>query len=89
LGRINQCRLLYDLQTKQTYILVINEALYYGSKLDHSLINQNQVWEYGIPFWDNPYDKERGLKIELDYADVQLQTKGTKIFFESTAPTRK
>ena len=26
----------------QTYIIVINEALYYGTKLDHSLINPNQ-----------------------------------------------
>ena len=27
----------------QTYIIVINEALYYGTMLDHSLINPNQV----------------------------------------------
>ena len=26
-----------------TYILIIHEALYYGNKLDHSLINLNQV----------------------------------------------
>jgi hypothetical protein len=33
-----------------TYILVFNEALYYGDKLDHSLLNPNQIWSYGIPF---------------------------------------
>ena len=79
----------YDTRSKQTYILVVNEALYYGNKLDHSLINPNQVRAHGIPFWDNPYDKERGLKIELDYVEVDLQMKGTKLFFESTAPTKR
>ena len=27
--------------TGQTYIIIINEALYYGTKLDHLLINPN------------------------------------------------
>ena len=37
-----------DTTTGLTYILIINEGLYYGSKLDHSLINPNQVRHYGI-----------------------------------------
>ena len=45
-----------DLGTNTTYILIINEALYYGNKLDQSLINPNQVRAYGIDFWDNPLD---------------------------------
>ena len=45
-----------DLGTNTTYILVVNEDLYYSSKLDHYLINQNQVRAYGIDFWDNPFD---------------------------------
>jgi len=44
--------------TQATYILVFHESLYYGTKLDHSLINPNQVRHYGIPFWDNPFDEE-------------------------------
>ena len=39
-----------------TFILVINEGLFYGSKLDHSLINPHQIRANGIGFWDNPYD---------------------------------
>ena len=35
-------------------------------KLDHSLINPNQIRAFGIPFWDNPYNKEKGLHIEVD-----------------------
>lgn len=33
-----------------------NETLYYGDRLDHALINPNQVCAFDIPFWDNPYD---------------------------------
>ena len=32
-----------DPVTEKTYILVFHEALYYGERLDHSLINPNQV----------------------------------------------
>ena len=35
-----------DPDTCQTFILVINEGLYYGSRLDHTLINPNQIQEY-------------------------------------------
>ena len=54
--------------TGQTYILVINEGLYYGNKMGHSLINPNQIRDYGIPVWDNAYDKSRNdeLSIELN-----------------------
>ena len=47
-----------DPTTGDTTILVVNEALYYGTKLDHSLINPNQFCHYGVPFWDNPFDSQ-------------------------------
>ena len=77
--------------TRQTYILMINEGLYYGNNMDHSLINPNQIRAYGIPLWDNAYDKSRNgeLSIELDESDrVQMKTQGIKIIFESRAPTK-
>lgn len=74
--------------TGQTLILVINEALYYGTKLEHTLINPNQVRSFGIDFWDNPFDKERGLIIDIDdTTKIPMQTNGTKIFFNTRAPT--
>ncbi len=79
-----------DPTTDETYILVINEALYYGTRLNHSLINPNQIRAYGIDFWDNPYDKERRLQIEPEATvTVGLNTKGTKIQFETRSPTDK
>ena len=79
-----------DTASGQVFILVINEALYYGTKLDHSLIKPNQIRAYGVPFWDNPYDKERGLTIEVDdTVNIQMNTMGTKIQFETRSPKNK
>jgi hypothetical protein len=79
-----------DPMTGETFILIINEALYYGNKLDHSLINPNQVRHYGINFWDNPYDKVNGTKIDIDDAvTIKLRTIGTKILFESRSPSEQ
>ena len=61
-----------DPSTNITHLLVFHESLYYGAKLDHSLINPNQVRSYGIGFWDNPFDKERGLQIDLDEGPLRL-----------------
>ena len=75
-SRCTYCELTtawYDPVTQYTYILVINEALYYGTKLDYSLNNPNQVRSYGLDFWDKPYDKEKVLRIDLnDSVDITM-----------------
>jgi len=38
----------YDDGDGGTYILVINEALWFGEKMQHTLINPNQVRAYGV-----------------------------------------
>ena len=39
---------------------------------------------------DNPYDKERGLTIEVNATlNIQMDTMGTKIQFETISPTNK
>ena len=53
----------FDPMKNQIYIIFINEALYYETKLDHLLINPNKVWHYGTNFWENPYEKEKELRI--------------------------
>ena len=74
--------------SNQKYILIVKEALYYGTKLDHSLLNPNQIRHYGLNSWDNPYNKEQFLNIKLnDSVDVTMQTKGTKIYFETRSPS--
>ena len=68
--------------TGTTYILVFNEALYYGDKLDHTLINPNQVRHNGIDYWDNPYDRQHDLCIDIDRGPtINLVLDGTKVSF--------
>ena len=74
--------------TRETFILVFHECLYYGLKLKHSLINPNQIRHFGIYFWDNPFDKDRGLCIEGDEFSIPLSIRGTKVYFQSRAPTQ-
>jgi hypothetical protein len=71
-----------------TFILVFHEPLYYGTKLDHSHINPNQVRAYGIPFWDNPYDPDHGVSIDVNNSlSIPLQPVGTKLQFRTRVPT--
>ena len=74
--------------TGDTYILVFNESLYYGKKLDHTLINPNQLRAYGLPLWDNPFDPMHALSIEVNSTlRIPLQAHGTKISFRTRVPT--
>ena len=41
---------------RQPLILVINEGLYYGTKMTHSLWNPNQIGSFGHKFQDNPFN---------------------------------
>ena len=41
--------------TGDTLILVFHEALWMGNHLDHSLINPNQLRQFGITVQDNPF----------------------------------
>ena len=79
---------VYKHDNGKSYLLVINEALYYGRKLDHSLINPNQIRHEGHGYWDNPYDNDHDLAIETaDGIDIPLVYNGTKLAFQTHAPS--
>ena len=79
-----------DPSDNKTYILVFHESLYYGTKLNHSLINPNQVRHNGIDYWDNPFDKSRKVGIDIDRGPIiPLRYIGTKLIFSSRAPTSR
>jgi hypothetical protein len=79
-----------DPDTGQTYILVLNECLYYGNKLKHSLINPNQLRFGGTAVWDNAFDPNHDLSIECeDNLTIPLKLEGTKTLFISRSPTER
>ena len=65
----------------QTHILVANEALHHGTKLDHSPINPNQICSFGVDCWDDPFNFSRPASIGLIEPDliIPLTAVGTKI----------
>ena len=71
----------------ETFILIINEALYFGSTKNHSLINPNQIRLYSISVSDDPYDKSRPFGIDHEYIYIPFQTKGSTVYFDSFVPS--
>ena len=75
------------LENGKTVILVINEALYFGSQMDHSLVNPNQIRAYGIDVSDNPFDRERDFGIQYDECFIPFATEGSTVYFDTFVPT--
>ena len=78
----------YDKKNCNTYTLVFQERLYYGSKLQHSLINPNHFHHNGVALWENTYDMSHELLIETNETILTLHYHGTKLCFRSRVPTK-
>ena len=77
----------YTNEEGKTWILIINEALFFGSRLDHSLINPNQIRHFGVPVCDDPYDPHRPLGIDHENAFIPFEKEGACIFFDTYVPS--
>jgi hypothetical protein len=66
--------------TGETTILVFNEAIWMGDRLDHSLLNPNQLRHHGVVVQDNPYDTQSlHISSNDDEITVPMHTDGTII----------
>ena len=72
----------------RTYILEFHEGLWFGNRMDHSLINPNQVRITGISLCDDPFDPIRALGIDIETHSlfIPFKTFGTTMFFETRRP---
>ena len=68
------------------YLLIFHESLWMGDKLDHTLVNPNQLRAYGVSIKDNPFDA-KPLSITTDDASVELYSEGTIICGDTRTPT--
>ena len=77
-----------ELDSGETIILQFGQGLWFGNRMEHSLINPNQCRSYGIRFCDDPTDEYRKLGMELsdDYV-VPFSMKGTTCYFQSRSPS--
>ena len=77
-----------DLDSGETIILEFGQGLWFGERMEHSLINPNQCRSFGIRVCDDPTDGNRKLGMELsdDYV-VPFTMRGTTCNFLSRSPT--
>jgi hypothetical protein len=66
-----------------TVILRFNQILWYGTKLNMSLINPNQIQHYGLAVSDDPTDKDRFFGITTEDFEIPFEMKGTTLYFQS------
>lgn len=72
------------------YILIFNEAIWMPN-LENSLVNPNQLRDFGVMVQDNPYDKKPMMIQRGDDDDggitIGLKSQGTTIFVDTWTPT--
>ena len=68
----------------KTYILVFNEVLWMGDKMDHILVNPKQMRHFGIKVQNNPYDDSPlYLMTEDGNFALPLAVQGTNIMADA------
>ena len=77
----------FDDDQGTTFILVIDEALWFGECMEHSLINPNQIRATGIKLCDDPTDPYRDLGIEVEGINIPFHMEGSICSFKSRTPT--
>ena len=73
---------------RRPLLLVINEGLYYGMKMTHSIWNPNQIRSFGHNFQDNPFN-DAPLGITADGHFIHFRCIGTKVYTETRCPTHQ
>ena len=74
------------LENGELITLVINESLYFGSQMDHSLINSKQIQAFGIDVFDSPFDMGKDFRIYHPYCFIPFDVEGSTIYFNSFTP---
>ena len=86
---IATCLTSYTDDYRRTWILVIYKVLWFGSSMDHSLVNPNQIRMTGTPVYDDPFDSNRALGIKHEEAFIPFRTNDTAIYFDTRVPTKE
>ena len=80
------CTVWTSHDTGREYLLVGEQMLWFGDKMENSLINPNQIRAYGINVFDNPF-RDNAIGIEHDDVFIPFDTTGTVVHFQSRSPT--
>ena len=78
----------YTLESGESVVLLFGQGLWFGNRMEKSLINPYQCRAYGIPICDDPTDMNRKLGIKLEGGCfIELSMQGTTCGFLSRYPT--
>jgi hypothetical protein len=76
-------------ETGEVVILYFHQILWYGKRLQHSLLNPNQIRHYGRPLCDDITDRSRPFGIDIDSEFIiPFTMSGTNIYFQSRVPSQ-
>ena len=76
--------------TGETTILILNEAIWMGDKMDHTLVNPNQLRAYGLTVQDNPFsDSPIFISTEGNEFVLPLSSTGTILGAATRTPTEQ
>ena len=82
-----------DLETGETFILVFHETLFFGDRLNHTLVCPNQLRANGIIVNDVPrqFDKQstHSIFVPGDNVTIPLELNGVISFFNGHKPSKE
>ena len=77
-------------ETGQVYILVLNESIWMGDTMDHTLINPNQLRHFGTQVQDNPMaDQPLSIITEDNEFCMEMAMAGTICSVDTFAPSER
>ena len=70
--------------TGQTYNIILNESLWMGDSIQHTLVNPNQLRYYDTKIQDDPTSsKPVHIMTEKSDFNMELKIKGTVVFVDT------
>ena len=76
------------MESGEVVIVIFGEGLWFGNRMDETLINPNRCQSFVIPIYDDPTDKHRPLVIEADFnTHIPMSMVGSTCVFITRYPT--
>ena len=78
----------YTMESGESIILIFGQGLWFGNRMDKTLINPNQCQAFGIPICDDPTNQHRPLVIEAYFnTHIPIPMVGYSFEFSTQYPT--
>ena len=87
--KIATCMIVCTNEYGKTWILVFNEVFWFGTSMDHLLINPNQTRMVGIPVSEDHFGENLKLGIAHEKLFNHFGTDVTTVYFDSRVPTHR